>query len=384
MEEKKPYNRGDKYESDIYDIMQKKGVLKPGFERAGAAGNKADLIFVHKGMEYNLEAKKDHGADFGQKYLKWKPKEKKFVWSVDDSTTKLYTEVGVLDFINSVENSRRFHLNKISKSKEKITRIDNKEDQNFFDMNFKIPQDKDLLARFYNVKDIYYIQIGKHKAKTTVIKNGEKKEVERKIPCGFYHLGSDPADLGTVKFDGYMLIRFRAKQIRSELKEKFNFKNSYMSPQLKKVVLNMGLGIDGNDNKIVKSCEEDLGKITGQKPVITKFKKSISNFKTRKGTKAGLKVTLRKDKMYEFIDRLVNIALPRIKDFRGLSTKGFDKFGNYTFGIKEHIIFPEVNFDKVEKIRGLDITIVISSLNKDHSLELLKKLNFPFKTKGAN
>ena len=175
-----------------------------------------------------------------------------------------------------------------------------------------------------------------------------------------------------------------SKKIRPELKEKFSFKNSFMSPQIKKVVLNMGLGVDGNDNKIVKSCEEDLSKITGQKPVITKFKKSISNFKTRKGTNAGIKVTLRKDKMYEFIDRLVNIALPRIKDFRGLSTKGFDKFGNYTFGIKEHIIFPEVNFDKVEKIRGLDITIVISSLNKDHSIELLKKLNFPFKTKGTN
>jgi len=175
-----------------------------------------------------------------------------------------------------------------------------------------------------------------------------------------------------------------SKKIKPELKEKFSFKNSFMSPQLKKVVLNMGLGVDGNDNKIVKSCEEDLSKITGQKPVITKFKKSISNFKTRKGTNAGIKVTLRKDKMYEFIDRLINIALPRIKDFRGLSTKGFDKFGNYTFGIKEHIIFPEVNFDKVEKIRGLDITIVISSLNKDHSIELLKKLNFPFITKGAN
>ena len=175
-----------------------------------------------------------------------------------------------------------------------------------------------------------------------------------------------------------------SKKIISELEKKFSFKNSFMSPQIKKVVLNMGLGVDGNDNKIVKSCEEDLSKITGQKPVITKFKKSISNFKTRKGTNAGLKVTLRKDKMYEFIDRLVNIALPRIKDFRGLSTKGFDKFGNYTFGIKEHIIFPEVNFDKVEKIRGLDITIVISSLNKDHSIELLKKMNFPFTTKGAN
>ena len=174
------------------------------------------------------------------------------------------------------------------------------------------------------------------------------------------------------------------KEIQIKLKEKLSLKNKYMAPQLKKVVLNMGLGVEGNDNKIIKSCEEDLAKIAGQKPTITIFKKSISNFKTRKGTKAGLKVTLRKDKMYEFIDRLVNIALPRVKDFRGLSKKGFDKHGNYTLGIKEHIIFPEVNFDKVDKIRGLDITIVISSLNKNHSYELLNKLNFPFKTAGDN
>ena len=175
-----------------------------------------------------------------------------------------------------------------------------------------------------------------------------------------------------------------SKEIKLTLKEKFSFKNTYMTPKLKKIVLNMGLGVDGDDNKILKSCEEDLAKISGQKPVVTRFKKSISNFKTRKGTNAGLKVTLRKDKMYEFVDRLVNIALPRIKDFRGLSDNGFDKFGNYTFGIKEHIIFPEVNFDKVEKIRGLDITIVISSLNKNHSYELLKQFNFPFKSKGDN
>ena len=175
-----------------------------------------------------------------------------------------------------------------------------------------------------------------------------------------------------------------SKEIILTLKEKFSFKNIYMTPKLKKIVLNMGLGVDGDNNKILKSCEEDLAKISGQKPVVTRFKKSISNFKTRKGTNAGLKVTLRKDKMYEFVDRLVNIALPRIKDFRGLPDNGFDKFGNYTFGIKEHIIFPEVNFDKVEKIRGLDITIVISSLNKNHSYELLKQFNFPFKSKGDN
>ena len=173
-------------------------------------------------------------------------------------------------------------------------------------------------------------------------------------------------------------------EIKNSLKEKYGFKNLNMSPELEKIVINMGLGIDGNDNKIIKSCEEDLSKITGQKPVITKFKKSISNFKTRKDTKAGLKVTLRKNKMYEFIDRLVNIALPRIKDFRGLTPKGIDNSNNYSFGIKEHIIFPEVNFDKVDKIRGLDITIVIKSISKEHSLELLKKFNFPFKTERNN
>ena len=148
--------------------------------------------------------------------------------------------------------------------------------------------------------------------------------------------------------------------------------------------LNMGLGLDGNDSKIIGSCQEDLANITGQKPVITKFKKSIANFKTRKNTNSGLKVTLRKNKMYEFIDRLVNIALPRIKDFRGLNANGFDKFGNFTFGIKEQIIFPEVNFDKIDKVRGLDITIVIKSNDKKHSFELLKKLNFPFKERGNN
>ena len=174
------------------------------------------------------------------------------------------------------------------------------------------------------------------------------------------------------------------REIQPTLKSKFGFKNIYMGPKIEKIVLNMGLGLDGNDSKIFKSCQEDLAKIAGQKPVTTKFKKSVSNFKTRKGSNAGLKVTLRKNKMYEFLDRLVNIALPRIKDFRGLSTNGFDKFGNYTFGVKEHIIFPEVSFEKADKVRGLDIVIVISSKNKDHSLALLEQLNFPFIKKGEN
>ena len=174
------------------------------------------------------------------------------------------------------------------------------------------------------------------------------------------------------------------KEIQPILKEKFGYKNLYMGPKISKVVLNMGLGLDGNDSKILKSCQEDLAKIAGQSPVITKFKKSIANFKTRKNTNSGLKVTLRQNKMYEFLDRLVNIALPRIKDFRGLNPNSFDKFGNYTFGVKEHIIFPEVSFDRADKVRGLDIVVVIKALNKKHAFALLEKMNFPFIKKGDN
>ena len=180
------------------------------------------------------------------------------------------------------------------------------------------------------------------------------------------------------------LKKMFSEEIQPALKDQFGFRNIYMSPRIEKIVLNMGLGVDGNDSKILKSCEDDLAKITGQKPVTTKFKKSVANFKTRKGSNAGLKVTLRKNKMYEFLDRLVNIALPRIKDFRGLSPKGFDNFGNYTFGIKEHIIFPEVSFDRADKVRGIDIIIVIKAINKEHSFALLEKMNFPFIKKGDN
>jgi len=168
------------------------------------------------------------------------------------------------------------------------------------------------------------------------------------------------------------------KNIVIDLQKQFSMKNKLMVPRVTKVVLNMGLGADANDKKIVKKSVDDIALISGQMPIITKFKKSISNFKTRKGFTAGIKVTLRSNKMYEFIDRLVNIALPRIKDFEGLSTKGFDTFGNYSFGIKEHIIFPEINFDKVDSIRGMDITIVTSGKDKEQTLGLLKAMNFPF------
>ena len=171
------------------------------------------------------------------------------------------------------------------------------------------------------------------------------------------------------------------KEIVDKLMRKLSLKNKHDVPKIDKIILNMGLGEDASDGKKLKSCVDDLALIAGQKPIITKFKKSISNFKTRKGSNAGVKVTLRSQIMYEFIDRLVNIALPRIKDFRGLSSKGIDNSNNYSFGIKEHIVFPEVNFDKVEKIRGLDITVVTSSKTKEGTLELLKEFNFPLNDK---
>ena len=171
------------------------------------------------------------------------------------------------------------------------------------------------------------------------------------------------------------------KEIVGKLMSKLSLKNKHEVPKIEKIILNMGLGEDASDGKKLKACVDDLSLIAGQKPVITKFKKSISNFKTRKGANAGAKVTLRSYKMYEFIDRLVNIALPRIKDFRGLSSKGIDNSYNYSFGIKEHIVFPEVNFDKVDKIRGLDITMVTTSKSKQGTLELLKEFNFPINEK---
>ena len=171
------------------------------------------------------------------------------------------------------------------------------------------------------------------------------------------------------------------KEIVSKLMSKLSLKNKHDVPKIDKIILNMGLGEDASEWKKIKACLDDMALISGQKPIITKFKKSISNFKTRKGSNAGIKVTLRAQKMYEFIDRLINIALPRVKDFRGLSSKGIDSSYNYSFGIKEHIVFPEVNFDKVDKIRGLDVTIVTTSKNKEGTLELLKEFNFPLNEK---
>ena len=177
-----------------------------------------------------------------------------------------------------------------------------------------------------------------------------------------------------------MIPRLKEKyknEIIKNLMSKLNYKNIYAVPKIEKVVINMGLGADASDQKKIKSSIQDISAITGQHPIVTKFKKSISNFKSRKDASAGLKVTLRNDRMYEFIDRMVNIALPRIKDFKGLKESSCDKFGNFSFGIKEHIIFPEINFDKVDSIKGLDVTIVTTSKSKEDTILLLEEFNFP-------
>ena len=168
-------------------------------------------------------------------------------------------------------------------------------------------------------------------------------------------------------------------EIRGQLKQKFNLKNIFEVPKLAKIVVNMGVGEAVSDSKVINKAIEDLSLITGQKPVITKAKKSIAGFKLRKGVNIGCKVTLRKKRMFEFLDRLIFIALPRVRDFKGLSKKSFDGNGNYSIGIKEQIIFPEIDYDKIDKIRGMDITITTTTTNQEHAFELLKGFNLPFK-----
>ena len=174
------------------------------------------------------------------------------------------------------------------------------------------------------------------------------------------------------------------KLIIENLKKKLSVTNKLMVPKFVKIILNMGLGKDAQDKKKLQNCIEDISLISGQKPIVTRFKKSISNFKTRKGAAAGVKVTLRRNRMYEFMDRLVNIALPRIKDFQGLSLDGFDSSFNYSLGITEHIIFPEINFDKTDRIRGMDIIIVTNAKSKESAIALLESMNFPFIKKNKD
>ncbi|RLB97545.1 MAG: 50S ribosomal protein L5 [Deltaproteobacteria bacterium] len=168
-------------------------------------------------------------------------------------------------------------------------------------------------------------------------------------------------------------------EVVPQLTKTFNFTNRFQVPKLEKIVLNMGLGEAVTNPKIVDSAAAELALIAGQKPIITRSKKPIANFKLRADLPIGCKVTLRRKKMYDFFDRLVNIALPRVRDFRGISPKAFDGMGNYTLGITEHIIFPEIDYDKTDSIKGLNITIVTSAKNDEEGREFLKLLGMPFK-----
>jgi large subunit ribosomal protein L5 len=168
-------------------------------------------------------------------------------------------------------------------------------------------------------------------------------------------------------------------EVVPKLKAKFGYRNVMQVPRLSKVIVNMGLGDAIENIKVIDSAAEEIGVITGQKPVVTKARKSIANFKLRAGVPIGVMVTLRRDRMYYFLDKLMAIALPRVRDFKGVTPKGFDGRGNYTLGVKEQIIFPEVNYDKIDKIRGMNITIVTTARTDEEGLELLKLMGMPFR-----
>jgi large subunit ribosomal protein L5 len=173
-------------------------------------------------------------------------------------------------------------------------------------------------------------------------------------------------------------VRYRKETVPALMKE-LGFKNPNEVPKLDKVVVNMGLGEALSNNKILESAVDQLAAITGQKPVVTKARKSIANFKLRQGQSIGAAVTLRNERMYEFMDRLFNVALPRVRDFKGVSPKAFDGAGNYTLGIREQIIFPEINYDQIEKVKGLNVTFVTTAKNDEHAMALLKHLGMPFR-----
>ena len=171
---------------------------------------------------------------------------------------------------------------------------------------------------------------------------------------------------------------FYKEQVVPQLVSKFNYKNVMQVPKLEKIVINVGAGEARDNSKVINSILEDLSAITGQKPVVCTARKSVANFKVREGMKIGAKVTLRGEKMYEFIDRLFNLALPRVRDFRGINPKSFDGRGNYNMGIKEQLIFPEIEYDKIDKIRGLDVSISTTANTDEEARELLKLMGAPF------
>ena len=171
---------------------------------------------------------------------------------------------------------------------------------------------------------------------------------------------------------------FYKETVVPQLKEKFGYKNVMQIPKIEKVVINVGAGEAKDTSKVITSIVEDLTAITGQKPVVCTARKSVANFKIREGMKIGAKVTLRSDRMYEFLDRLFNLALPQVRDFRGINPKSFDGRGNYNMGIKEQLIFPEIEYDKIDKIRGMDISISTTAMSDDEARELLRLMGAPF------
>ena len=174
------------------------------------------------------------------------------------------------------------------------------------------------------------------------------------------------------------LKKFYKEQVVPALMEKYGYKNVNECPKIEKVVLNMGLGDVKDNSKSLNAAVAELGLIAGQKPVIAKARKSVSNFKIHEGQNIGAKVTLRGDKMYDFLDKLISVALPRVRDFKGISSKSFDGHGNYALGVKEHLIFPEISFDKIERIRGLDVVVVTTAKDNKEAYQLLKEVGFPF------
>ncbi len=204
-------------------------------------------------------------------------------------------------------------------------------------------------------------------------KKGRKKEEAKKV--GFAANIEEGLKVGPAR----LKLRFRKEVVPALMKE-LGFKNPNQVPRLEKIVVNMGLGEALANNKILESAVEQLAAITGQKPVITRARKSIANFKLRQGQAIGCAVTLRADRMYEFMDRLIAVALPRVRDFKGVSPKAFDGNGNYTLGVREQIIFPEINYDQIEKVKGLNISFVTTAQNDEQGLALMRHFGMPFRT----
>jgi len=215
---------------------------------------------------------------------------------------------------------------------------------------------------------------GKEAAAPAKAKKGGKGKKEEAKRVGY----APNIEEGLEAKPARLKLRYRSELVPALMKE-FGFNNPNQAPRLEKIVINMGLGEALANNKIMESAVDQLAAITGQRPVVTRARKSIANFKLRQGQAIGACVTLRKDRMYEFLDRLINVALPRVRDFKGLSPKAFDGRGNYTLGIREQVIFPEINYDQVEKVKGLNVSIVTNARNDEQGRALLRHFGMPFR-----